>query len=80
MKAAVNMYRANDMWDDAIRVATLHGGASATAASSLALTGAGCRLPRGATSLPALSHAAATALDLVQGLEEARGELADVNV
>lgn len=29
-KPAVNMYRANDMWDDAIRVAKLHGGASAS--------------------------------------------------
>ena len=32
-KPAVNMYRANDMWDDAIRVAKLHGGASASSAT-----------------------------------------------
>jgi len=28
--SAVNMYRANDMWDDAIRVAKLHGGVNAS--------------------------------------------------
>jgi len=29
-KLAVNMYRTNDLWDDAIRVAKLHGGAAAS--------------------------------------------------
>lgn len=29
-KPAVNMYRANDLWDDAVRVAKLHGGPSAS--------------------------------------------------
>ena len=28
--SAVNMYRANDLWDDAIRVAKLHGGVAAS--------------------------------------------------
>ena len=28
--SAVNMYRANDLWDDAIRVAKLHGGVNAS--------------------------------------------------
>ena len=29
-KSAVNMYRANDLWDEAIRVAKLHGGPNAS--------------------------------------------------
>ena len=28
--SAVNMYRANDLWDDAVRVAKLHGGVNAS--------------------------------------------------